>query len=200
MIAEVKPDREFYLQDAVTLAEELIGYHLIRRVDDMELIMRVVETEAYCGPEDKASHAHSSGRTERTEPMYRAGGHSYVYLIYGIHCCFNVVAAGPKRPHAVLIRAAEPVRGLVQMKKNRQISGPGRTDLGSGPGRLCQALKIDRRLSGLDLTETDEIFFSENDEKRGKVERARRINIDYAEEYRDKRWRFFDPDSSCLSR
>ena len=143
----ISPPEEFFLKDAVTLAPVLLGC-LLRRVTPAGLITGIiVETESYT-EDDPASHAFG-GRTDRNWPMFEKGGMAYVYLIYGIHNCFNVTSGMENSGEAVLIRALQPVEGIELMKKNRMINGI--TDLCSGPGKLCQALSIDRNLSGISL-------------------------------------------------
>lgn len=148
-----RPDRAFFTRDAQTLARALLGMVLVRRHDDGDLSAGViVETEAYVGAEDLASHAVGGRRTARNEPMYAIGGTSYVYFTYGMHWCFNVVAGKRDDPVAVLVRALEPTLGLEGMRHRRgRAAQAGDTNLCSGPVKLCQALAIDGSLSGLDL-------------------------------------------------
>lgn len=150
-------------------------------------IGRIVETEAYQGPEDLAAHSRGGLRTPRTESMFGPGGHAYVYLIYGMHHCLNVVTAAPGVPHAVLIRAIEPIAG---------IDGPTH-----GPGRLCRTLGIDRSSDGVCLL-TGPIAL-----ERPRLEPHRmvvpvagpRIGVSYAGEWANRPWRFVDPTSRYLS-
>ncbi len=143
----VLPPEEFFLKDAVTLAPALLGCILRRDTPNGLITGIIVETESYT-EDDPASHAFG-GRTDRNWPMFEKGGIAYVYLIYGIHNCFNVTSGMKGRGEAVLIRALQPVEGIGIMKKNRMVRGM--TDLCSGPGKLCQALSIDRSLSGVSL-------------------------------------------------
>ncbi len=143
----VSPPEEFFLEDAVTLAPALLGCLLRRDTPDGLITGIIVETESYT-ENDPASHAFG-GRTDRNWPMFEKGGMAYVYLIYGMHNCFNVTSGTEGRGEAVLIRALQPVEGIGLMKKNRMVSGM--RDLCSGPGKLCQALSIDRNLSGVSL-------------------------------------------------
>ncbi|MGD2146983.1 MAG: DNA-3-methyladenine glycosylase, partial [Anaerolineae bacterium] len=137
--------RDFFARDTLAVARELLECRLVRVLDGTRLSGRIVEVEAYVGEEDRASHA-SPGRTTRNAPMYGPAGHAYVYLIYGVHHCFNVVTDREAFPAAVLVRALEPLEGLEEMRERRG----GRPDeqLTSGPGRLCEALAIDRRFDG----------------------------------------------------
>ena len=190
---------DFYRKDAITVARYLIGKNLVRKTENSKIVARIVETEAYMGPEDKASHAYGNKKTKRTETMFAEGGIAYIYLIYGMYYCFNVVTAKEDKPEAVLIRAVEPLSGLDIIKKNRDIKSKREEDLTNGPGKLCQALDIDKSYNGLNLIENDKIYIEEGEEKEVKVAKGKRINIDYAEEYKEKLWRFYLKENSFLS-
>ena len=190
---------DFYRKDAITVARDLIGKNLVRKTENSKIVARIVETEAYMGPEDKASHAYGNKKTKRTETMFAEGGIAYIYLIYGMYYCFNVVTAKEDKPEAVLIRAVEPLSGLDIIKKNRDIKSKREEDLTNGPGKLCQALDIDKSYNGLNLIENDKIYIEEGEEKEVKVAKGKRINIDYAEEYKEKLWRFYLKENSFLS-
>ena len=146
---------------------------------------RIVETEAYMGPRDRAAHSFR-GRTARTEVMFGPPGHAYVYFIYGFWNCLNVVTARVGVPHAVLLRALEPLEGA-----------DGHT---FGPGLLCRALHIDRRLNGIDLL-GDELWLEEppRGAPRPRIARATRIGVDYAGDWARRPWRFYDRDSPYVS-
>ncbi len=144
---EVLP-RPFYRRDTVQVAQELLGTYLVREVDGRYIVGRIVETEAYVGLDDKASHA-SVGRTTRNAVMFGPPGFAYVYLIYGMHYCINVVTEEEGYPAAVLIRALEPVAG-VEFMRERRGNRPD-VELTNGPAKLCQALDIDLRFNGHDL-------------------------------------------------
>lgn len=186
--------KDFFKQDAVSLAKKLLGMLLIREIDDQKIICRIVETEAYVGPEDKACHAYNNRRTNRTEVMFHEGGSAYIYLIYGMYYCLNIVANVRDKPEAVLIRAVEPIMGINLIKKNRNIKSTKVENLTNGPGKLTQALKIDTQLNQHKLTKNNDLYIiSDNNfstESYDIVE-TKRINIDYAEEYKDKLWRFY---------
>lgn len=177
--------RAFYARDTLTVARELIGTHLIYMYDGRRLAGRIVETEAYQGPEDLAAHS-ARGRTARTEVMFGPPGHAYVYLIYGIWDCLNVVSNAQGVPHAVLIRALEPIAGIERTW---------------GPGLLCRAMHIDRSLNGMDLC--GDTFWIERprDWKRHalQISTATRIGVDYAGAWALKPWRFFDAASPYVS-
>ncbi|MFW6237897.1 MAG: DNA-3-methyladenine glycosylase [Bacillota bacterium] len=192
--------KRFFTRDAVTAARELVGKHLVREAEGNRIICQIVETEAYCGAEDKASHACGNRRTERTETMFGPAGRAYVYLIYGMYYCFNVVCGESEDPQAVLIRAVQPLRGLEIIEENRNIKSNKSEDLTNGPGKLCQALSIDDDFDGHNLVEKSELYIEDGDnEQELEVAAGKRINIDYAEEYRDKLWRFYIKGNSFIS-
>jgi len=142
-----KLPRDFYLQDTVTIARELLGCVLWRKIGRQMLGARLVETEAYLGANDMASHARRGLRSPRNESMYLQGGHAYVYFTYGMHWCMNVVTQETDLAEAVLLRAAEPVQGIEAMRKRRP-KAKREFDLMNGPGKLCAALQIDKLLDG----------------------------------------------------
>ena len=158
----------------------------------------IVETEAYRGPQDRASHAYGGRRTNRTETMYGIGGTAYVYFVYGMYNQFNVVTNVNEIPHAVLVRALEPLDGIELMRKRR----PGQSDrnLTSGPGKLCIALGIDRTHDRADLL-GDDIWIEEGrGVSRSSIASGPRIGIDYAEEWIDRPWRFWIKNNPFVSR
>jgi DNA-3-methyladenine glycosylase len=139
--------RDFYLGDTVSIARALLGCVLWRKRGRELLVARIVECEAYLGANDQASHARRGLRSARNESMYLEGGHAYVYFTYGMHWCMNVVTQESDIAEAVLLRGAQPLRGLDSMRK-RRIKAKRDTDLMNGPGKLCQAMDIDRALDG----------------------------------------------------
>ncbi|TDO73387.1 DNA-3-methyladenine glycosylase [Halanaerobium saccharolyticum] len=184
-------DYDFYQKDAVQTAKDLLGKILVRKYEGKTIKVKIVDTEAYLGAEDKASHAYNNRKTKRTETMFARGGLAYIYLIYGMYYCFNIVTAEVDNPHAVLIRAVEPVAGLQFIKENRNIKSKKIEDLTNGPGKLSQALKIDKSLDGCDLVKSNKLYLLDNKDEDFKIEAAPRVNIDYAEEYKNKKWRFY---------
>ncbi|HVT44815.1 MAG TPA: DNA-3-methyladenine glycosylase [Thermoanaerobaculia bacterium] len=146
--------RAFYMDETVAVARNLLGCILRRRVGRTLMAARIVETEAYLGANDPASHARRGLRSERNESMYLEGGHAYVYFTYGMHHCLNVVTQESEVAEAVLIRAAEPLAGLGRMQRNRP-NARREHELMSGPGKLCMAMEIDRRLDGEPLDGRD---------------------------------------------
>lgn len=176
--------RRFYNRDTLTVAERLLGKLLVYHSPEGELRGKIVETEAYVGEEDPACHA-ARGPTPRNAIMYGPPGHAYVYFTYGMYYMLNVITEKEGFPAAVLIRALEPVKGIPILQRNR-----GVTDflkLTSGPGKLCQAFRIDSSLNGIDLCGS-RLFVEEGGEKRPKVVWTPRIGISAG---LDKLWRCY---------
>ncbi|QZY55190.1 DNA-3-methyladenine glycosylase [Crassaminicella profunda] len=195
----MKLDKDFYMQDGITLAKDLLGKILVREIDGKRIMCRIVETEGYIGPIDKACHAYNNRRTNRTEVMFWCGGHAYIYLIYGMYHCLNIVANKKDKPEAVLIRAVEPLNELDLLRENRKIKSKALKDLTNGPGKLCKALHITKKLNGYDLVKGEHLYLLDNEEQLDIVE-AKRVNIDYAEEYKDKLWRFYIKNNQFVSK
>ena len=192
--------RSFYLRGAVETARALLGKVLVHRTAEGAAAGIVVETEAYAGPADAACHAFgipAARPGHRTEVMFRAGGYAYVYLIYGMYHCFNVVAGPEGFPEAVLIRALEPLSGVELMERHRGTRDARR--LCSGPGKLCQALRISREQNGTDLT-GEKLFLTEGESiPDARVAATPRINVDYAGEAAGYPYRFAVKDSPFVS-
>ncbi|MCL4220174.1 MAG: DNA-3-methyladenine glycosylase [Phycisphaerales bacterium] len=194
--------RSFFARPADELAPRLLGCRLMRRLEDGTVLGGViVETEAYLGPEDRAAHSFGGRRTPRTEPMFMAPGTSYVYFTYGMHHCMNVSAMAKEVPHAVLLRALEPTEGLDRMCELRGRPGGRASELCNGPGKLCQALAIDRSLSAVDTCTSEALWF-----ERGRklsdaaIGCSARVGIGYAGEWVEKPLRWFVLGNSCVSR
>jgi DNA-3-methyladenine glycosylase len=178
--------RDFYARDTLTVARELIGMHLLRAEGGSVRVGRIVETEAYQGPQDLAAHS-SRGRTSRTEVMFGPPGHAYVYFIYGFWHCLNIVTAAEGVPHAVLLRALEPVTGI--------------DDKTWGPGLLCRAMHIDKKLNGADLC-GDALWLERppaSSRRPPRIVRSTRIGVEYAGDWARRPWRFYDRDSRYVS-
>lgn len=188
--------RDFYARPVLTVARECVGKLLVHESPEGLLVGRIVEAEAYRGPEDRAAHSYGGRQTARTLAMFGPAGHAYMFLIYGLHWNFNIVTSRTGEPHAVLIRAIEPLAGADTMAKNRGMRAD-RRELTNGPGKLCQALGLDRRHYGLDLCRS-ELFLAAG--PKVPVARSRRIGIDYAGDWANKPWRFYDPKSRYTSR
>jgi len=192
----VKLPRSFYEQPTVEVARQLLGKYLVRKHRDGITIGRIVETEAYVGPEDKACHA-SRGRTARTEIMFGPAGHAYVYFIYGFYYCLNIVTEEKDFPSAVLIRAVEPLDGIELMKVRRRTEKLH--NLASGPGKLCQAFAIDKSLNGADICGKI-LCVEDRGEPMPKISARPRVGVDYAGKWKDKPWRFLIRGSEFVSR
>ena len=217
---------EFYLRDTVEVAQDLIGRYLVREGPGGRLACRITETEAYCGPADPACHSYRKAARKgvRTNVMYEAGGLAYVYLIYGMYCCFNVVTRPKGEPEAVLIRSAQPILGLPRMAENRGMEAvrekalltgpdgpaggqrarrsgkPGKEELLlTGPGKLCQGMEISRELYGEPLW-GEKLWLCEGEPVPAEAVAATpRVNVDYAGEAANWPWRFVERESPFLS-
>lgn len=188
--------RPFYEQSTLEVARELVGKYLVRQHSDGMTVGRIVETEAYVGPDDRACHA-SRGRTPRTEIMFGPAGFAYVYFIYGFHHCLNIVTETVDYPAAVLVRAVEPLEGIPLMKARRRTEKL--INLASGPGKLCQAFAIDRSLNGSDVC--GNILYVENPgEPAPSILSRPRVGVDYSGKWKRKLWRFLIRGNEYVSR
>lgn len=189
--------REFYARPVLTVARDVIGKVLVHDTPQGLLAGRIVEAEAYRGPEDRAAHSWGGRRTERTEAMFGPPGFAYVFFVYGMHWHVNLVTTKRGAPHAVLLRAVEPLMGVSLMAQRR---GLAETDvnLTNGPGKLCQAFGIDKRHYNADLT-AGRLFLSEGP-RPGKLVRSARVGVDYAGAWAEKPWRFSEQGSRWVSR
>ena len=197
-------ERDFFLQDTVSAAQELLGRYLVRTDGGEVMICRITETEAYVGAIDKACHAYGGRRTKRTETLYAAPGTSYVYMIYGMYNCLNFVTGPENVASAVLIRGCVPVYGADAVARRRfgvdasELSVYQRKNFMNGPGKLCRGLSIGRELNALPL-ENDALYLAYDLPEFGLERRpaafpfhtGKRIGIDYAEEAIDFPWRFW---------
>ena len=180
-----KLTRSFYDRDTVVVAHELLGKHLVHRSQGVERIGRIVEVEAYLGPHDLAAHS-AKGLTERTKVMFGPPGHAYVYLIYGIHHCMNVVTERAGHGSAVLLRAIEPVKNI-----------EGRT---CGPGLLCRAMGINRELNAHDLLSGDFFIAAADAPESLAIVKRPRIGVDYAKHWARRHLRFYLRGNPFVSR
>ena len=195
-----KLPREFYTRSNVlTVARDLLGKLLVvpdangNRVSGM-----IVEVEAYRGPEDRASHAYGGRRTKRTETMYRQGGVAYVYFVYGMYFQFNVVSNVENTPHAILVRALQPIEGIEIMRRRRHSHVDH--NLTNGPGKLCIAMGIDKQMDGADLLSNHVSLEDFEKVSTSRIGKGPRIGIDYAEEWIEKPWRFWIRENPYVSR
>jgi len=186
---------EFYARPVLTVAQECIGKVLVHRTAEGETAGRIVEAEAYRGPEDRAAHSWR-GMTPRTAAMFGPPGRAYVYLLYGVNWAFNIVTSSEGQPHAVLIRALEPLRGVELMTQRRGQRAMAR-ELTNGPGKLTQALGITGADYARDLC-GDELFLE--DGLAGRIGRSRRINVEPAGEvWAARPWRFYERGNRYVS-
>jgi DNA-3-methyladenine glycosylase len=182
----VKLRRSFYDRDTVEVARDLLGKNLVHVVAGVERVGRIVETEAYLGPHDLAAHS-SRGLTNRTRVMFGPPGHAYVYLIYGMHWCMNVVTEEDGHASAVLLRAVEPVKNIETRTQ--------------GPALLCKAMAIDGKLTGHDLLSDDLYIDDPRDGKPIRIVKRPRIGVDYAGHHWARRLlRFYIPGNAFVSR
>ncbi|TFG16522.1 MAG: DNA-3-methyladenine glycosylase [Promethearchaeota archaeon] len=187
--------REFFSRDTIIVAKDLLGKYLVRKITNNLLIGKIIEIEAYLGTKDKASHSYNLRKTNRTKIMYEKPGTLYVYLIYGMYHCLNVITEPEGIPCAILIRKLFPVKGIELMKERRKVKlGKDFKNLMDGPGKLCMAMDITKENSnGMDSCATDsKLFFSIGDSvDKENIKTGTRIGIDYAEEDKDRLLRFW---------
>lgn len=199
--------KEFYKQGALTLAKELLGKVIVRTVDNVTLKAKIVETEAYIGEMDKASHAYNGRRTERTEPLFREGGISYVFFIYGKYYCFNVISGLEDKGEGVLIRAIEPLNEFDYLAKKRfsqsyeELSEAKKKAITNGPSKLCLAFSIDKSDNYKKLYEKGDLYIEDtNEDEKIDIVETTRIGIDYAEEAIGFPWRFYIKGNKYISK
>ena len=194
----------FFLRDTVETARDLLGRYLVRQVGQDTIVCRITETEAYVGAVDKACHAYGGRMTERTKTLYAPPGTVYVYMIYGMYHCLNLVTEAEGTAAAVLIRGGEILRGQETASRLRfalpygSLSPAQRRNLTNGPGKLCKALSIDRRLNNLPAA-SSELYVADALPALGLERRppdlpfhtGKRVGIDYAQEAVDFPWRFW---------
>lgn len=163
-----KLNRDFYTRPTLEVAKNLLGKYIVRKVNGKELVGKIIETEAYIGPQDKASHAFGGKITPRNRAEYFVGGHIYIYLVYGMYLQMNISTSKEEKPECVLIRAIEP--------ENDDISSA------NGPGKFCRYLKLDKSFYGEDLTKSKRIWLEDRGEriKLSQILATKRIGIDYA--------------------
>ncbi len=194
--------RSFYRHDAVSVARGLLGQRLVSYIDKKRTAGVIVETEAYLGAEDKAAHTYGNRRTARNETIWGDGGHMYVYFVYGMHHCANVVAGVTGDPAAVLLRALEPEDGLDVMFARRAAAARP-VDLCSGPGKLCQALGITRTLDGTDLAGSDAVGIERLRQRAmsaKQIASGPRIGVAYSQEWQHEPLRFWVRGNPHVSR
>lgn len=193
--------RDFYERDTLTVAKGLLGKFIVHETSEGLTMGKIVETEAYIGPEDKASHAYDNLRTPRTEVQFGPKGHAYIYLVYGINYCLNATSgrlAG--KPEAILVRALEPLAGIEIMLRRRDVSNGNASNLTNGPGRLCMAMGLTKKQNAADFCvsplhiDVGEVVDEED------IAQSTRVNVDYADEWRDRPWRFYIRNNKFVSK
>jgi len=190
--------RPFYEREPLRVTKELLGKYIVKETESEKLVGKIVETEAYIGPYDKGSHTYNNKRTKRTEVQYRERGLAYIFTIYGKNVCFCIVIGRKYVPAVALIRAVEPISGIELMKKNRKIDNI--KNLTNGPSKFCQAFGITKKDYGTDLCTSSVLYLTKGEPiKSSEIARSKRINIDYAEEWKDKEWRFYIKNNEFVS-
>lgn len=201
----MKISRKFYDRDAREVAVDLLGKILVHEFNGEKLMGKIVETEAYIGEIDKASHAYGNKKTSRVEPLYGKPGIAYVYFIYGLYYCFNVITRGEGIAECVLIRAIEPIEGIdimsnLRYKKNyNELTKYQLKNFTSGPSKLCMALNITKENNMEDLC-GDKFYIEYGKSESFEIVNAKRIGIDYAEEAREFLWRYYVKNNPFISR
>jgi DNA-3-methyladenine glycosylase len=200
-----KLKRDFYNRNTLEAARELLGKYIVHHKESC-MVSRIVEVEAYIGAVDKACHSYNNRKTKRTAVMFGPPGYAYVYLIYGMYYCFNIVTEEEGEASAVLIRAAEPMEEIERMVQNRYNQSIENTskkqliNLTNGPGKLCKAMSINGENNGMDLF-GDQLYIMEEKEKKPfEIVTTNRVNINYAEEAIHFPWRFYIKDNPYVSR
>ncbi|MDO5779947.1 MAG: DNA-3-methyladenine glycosylase [Clostridium sp.] len=198
--------KDFYNRSALDVAQDLLGKVLVREVDGKILKGKIVETEAYIGSIDKACHAYNGRRTKRTEILYEDPGVSYIYFIYGLYHCFNVVTNKKDVAEAVLIRAIEPINELDYIsnirynKKYDELTRAQSKNLTNGPSKLCLAYLLNKDLNAIKLYEKGAVYITDDNNEDFEIVESKRIGIDYAEEAKDFLWRFYIKDNIYVSK
>lgn len=201
-------NKDFFNRDTLIVAKELLGKILVRKIDGVILKGRIVETEAYIGAIDKASHAYGGKRTNRTETLYAEPGTVYVFSIYGMYYCLNLISEEKDVAAGVLIRGIEPLEGIEKMsqlryKKNyEELSNYEKKNFSNGPSKLCMALGIDKRDNCINTISSEELYVEEDflNKEAFSIVESKRIGIDYAEEAKDFLWRFYIKDNKFISK
>lgn len=206
-----KLPRKFYTRKTLVVAKDLLGKYLIRKIGPKLLVGKIVETEAYIGPEDKASHAFGGKITKRNKAEYLIGGHIYIYLVYGMYWQLNITTAAAGKPECVLIRALEPTITNLHESNSRIFANKlvKIREVTNGPGKLCLWMKLDKLFNEEDLCESKRIWvaassFRREDRglrlKKSQIITAKRIGIDYAGKWKEKPWRFYIKGNSFVSK
>ncbi|MDU5109736.1 MAG: DNA-3-methyladenine glycosylase [Clostridium sp.] len=199
-------EKDFYQRNAISVAKEILGDYLVREVDGRKIKSIIVETESYIGASDKACHAYNYKKTERTKPLFQEGGIAYVYFIYGLYHCLNIVTNIKDEPEAVLIRAVEPIDNLDYLSNVRfnksydELTKTQKKNLTNGPSKLCTALNITKKENYIEFYKEGSLYIEANPNKNFEIVETIRIGIDYAEEAKDFPWRFYIKDNMYVSK
>lgn len=185
--------QSFYFIPAKQLAQNLLGRYIVRKIGKRELVGKIVETEAYLGPEDKAAHSYRGRKTLRNHILFHPGGYVYIYLVYGMYWQFNITSRKDNKPECVLIRALEPMQGVKD--------GTDIKNLANGPGKLARWLRLNKSFYGQPLFVKKNLWLEEGDKiPLSKIISAPRVGIDYAQEWAPKRLRFYIKDNIFISK
>jgi DNA-3-methyladenine glycosylase len=201
-----KLSRHFYNRDTLEVARELLGKYLVHKMSNQKLVGKIVEVEAYKGPEDKGAHSYGNKLTPRTKVMFGPPGYAYIFNIYGMYKCMNVVTEPEGRPCAVLIRAVQPIQGQDIMAQNRygkrytSLNKRSIINISNGPGKLCMALGITMEHYGEDLCGNVLYIAEDTQHEAFNIATSPRINIDYAEEAVHFPWRFYIQGNDYVSK
>jgi DNA-3-methyladenine glycosylase len=195
-----KLTRRFYTGDTLDIAKKLLGKFLVVKKNGRICVGKIVETEAYLGPDDRAAHSFKGKRTPRTEVEYNVGGYVYIYMVYGMYWQFNIVTSEKDKPECVLIRAVEPI-GKFPIS-NSQFPKSNLKNLANGPGKLCNWLGLDKSFYGEDMTKSKKIWLEDRGVRVAKkdIVAAKRVNIDYAKQWKHKPWRFYIKGNGLVSK
>lgn len=202
----MKLGKEFYNRTTLDVTKDLLGKNLVHYINGERLVGKIVEAEAYIGNIDKAAHSYNDKKTKRNEAMFGPPGHAYVYLIYGMYNCINVVTQNEGEGTAALIRAVEPIEGIETMAHNRYGKPIGELkksqilNLTSGPGKLCMAMGITKENNGMDFFGDTLWIEKPIKDDTFEIVETTRVNIDYAEEAIHFPWRFYIKDNPFISR
>ncbi len=200
-----KLNRKFYSRDTLTVAKELLGKILVHNTEGHILKGRIVETEAYLGLKDKAAHSYGGKITKRVETMYGKPGIAYVYIIYGIYFCLNIITVKEGVPEGVLLRGIEPVKNIEQMAKYRfnkeieDLTNYQKKNISNGPGKLTMAMNIDKDLNKEDLCK-NKLYIEDGGEESFNIIERKRIGIEYAKEAIDYPYRFYIENNPYVSK
>lgn len=199
-------EKDFFNRDAREVAKELLGKVLVRKTEGKELKGIIVETEAYIGSIDKACHAYGDKKTKRTETLYYKAGTAYVYFIYGMYNCFNVITNKSGVAEGVLIRALEPLNDFEYLSQRRfeksytELNNAQKRGLTNGPAKLTKAFNITIEENKIDMLESEELYIADFNYSIGEIVETTRVGIDYSEEARDFLWRYYIKGNKYVSK